>query len=72
MRPYVDVIAVLALSFALTIDHFSAFRYRYVIWSLTIVAVIWTSFNMYLFWRGIVPPDGTTLEVYYQLVQNIL
>ena len=45
MRPYVDVVAVFALSFAAAIDHFSASRYRWMMWSLTIAAVIWYMLN---------------------------
>ena len=73
MRPYVDVVVVFALSLAAAIDHFSAAReYRRIMWSLAIAAVIWTIFNMYLYWRGVVPFDSTTLSIYYRIVRGAL
>jgi hypothetical protein len=73
MRPYVDVVAVFALSLAAAINHISArSRYRRIVWSLAIALVIWTIFNMYLYWRGIVPFDGATLNIYYRIVQGNL
>jgi hypothetical protein len=87
MRPYVDIVAVLALPFSAAVDHFSNSRYSYILWSFAIAATTLTCLNVHLDWLGLWPGsecgtaisdcgpislDGRWLRIYYDLVKNIL